>query len=306
MGSHTIASDEAYARLLQQQENEAVGLDGPASIGANRQARDVRANAIQGQMRGVRNPVMSKAQLGMHYCLCIPQFITVIVFTVLYKDEMPSMFDTCGRMAVWSLGYVSRWMVTLFLHSLLQSRYRESETLHKVLGWWNIIGMLWWVIGNWWILFKPTQCDQQMPHLYKLAVAMLISNYVMVFLPCVILLLFIPFAICCLPCTLRVLARFNLHPPGEGVPGASAEIIDKLPSVVYREGMYIQEDSSCNICMCPYEVDETLRVLPCHPSHHYHASCVDDWLKLHATCPNCRANINDPAGGSAADGEAQV
>jgi hypothetical protein len=49
-----------------------------------------------------------------------------------------------------------------------------------------------------------------------------------------------------------------------------------------------REDCNCVICLSDYEDKERLRVLRC--SHHFHQQCVDEWLKLHKTCPLCVAD----------------
>lgn len=33
---------------------------------------------------------------------------------------------------------------------------------------------------------------------------------------------------------------------------------------------------SCLICTCEYEEGEEIRILPCHPTHHFHKDCVDN------------------------------
>mmetsp|Transcript_25322 Transcript_25322/g.74776 ORF Transcript_25322/g.74776 Transcript_25322/m.74776 type:complete len:1149 (-) Transcript_25322:721-4167(-) len=45
----------------------------------------------------------------------------------------------------------------------------------------------------------------------------------------------------------------------------------------------------CPVCLCEYEGDEVLRQLPC--GHIFHRSCIDEWMKLHNTCPNCRMSL---------------
>ena len=47
------------------------------------------------------------------------------------------------------------------------------------------------------------------------------------------------------------------------------------------------EDESCAICLVDYDAEDELRNLPC--SHAFHKTCVDGWLAVNASCPNCRA-----------------
>lgn len=46
------------------------------------------------------------------------------------------------------------------------------------------------------------------------------------------------------------------------------------------------EKMICVICMCDFEIEQVIRVLPCH--HQYHANCISKWLKSNRTCPCCR------------------
>ncbi|XP_062025565.1 putative RING-H2 finger protein ATL69 isoform X1 [Rosa rugosa] len=47
------------------------------------------------------------------------------------------------------------------------------------------------------------------------------------------------------------------------------------------------EDSTCPICLCEYQPEETIRTIP-ECNHHFHASCIDEWLRKNPTCPVCR------------------
>ena len=38
------------------------------------------------------------------------------------------------------------------------------------------------------------------------------------------------------------------------------------------------DQTTCVVCMCDFEVRQTLRILPC--SHEFHSKCVDKWLKV--------------------------
>lgn len=38
------------------------------------------------------------------------------------------------------------------------------------------------------------------------------------------------------------------------------------------------DQTTCVVCMCDFELRQSLRVLPC--SHEFHSKCVDKWLKV--------------------------
>nr|CAH7746290.1 unnamed protein product [Callosobruchus chinensis] len=49
------------------------------------------------------------------------------------------------------------------------------------------------------------------------------------------------------------------------------------------------ECECCAICIEPYKISDTLRILPC--GHEFHKSCIDPWLLEHRTCPMCKMDI---------------
>ena len=70
------------------------------------------------------------------------------------------------------------------------------------------------------------------------------------------------------------------------------QLIDLLPNTKFTQGNkenFSEENKSCTICMCPYELDEEYLILPCF--HRFHSECIKEWLNRKNTCPNCKDNI---------------
>ncbi|XP_016434251.1 RING-H2 finger protein ATL20 [Nicotiana tabacum] len=76
--------------------------------------------------------------------------------------------------------------------------------------------------------------------------------------------------------------------------GLNKATIDSYPKIVLGESKRLPNpnDGTCPICLSDYQPKETLRTIP-ECNHYYHAQCIDEWLKLNATCPLCR---NTPDG----------
>ena len=48
-------------------------------------------------------------------------------------------------------------------------------------------------------------------------------------------------------------------------------------------------DDECIICLSKFEVNDTLRTLPCQ--HSFHAGCIDLWMDRSSQCPMCKQSI---------------
>ncbi|CAJ1927232.1 unnamed protein product [Sphenostylis stenocarpa] len=73
------------------------------------------------------------------------------------------------------------------------------------------------------------------------------------------------------------------------ITGLNGPEIEKLPKTLIGDSGRIpnSNDNTCPICLSEYEPKETLRTIPtCN--HYFHAHCIDEWLKMNATCPLCR------------------
>lgn len=71
--------------------------------------------------------------------------------------------------------------------------------------------------------------------------------------------------------------------------GLDGSTIEKYPMTLLGESRRLPKpsDNICSICLSEYEPKETLRTIP-DCNHYFHAHCIDEWLKMNATCPVCR------------------
>ncbi|KAJ9159707.1 hypothetical protein P3X46_025186 [Hevea brasiliensis] len=67
--------------------------------------------------------------------------------------------------------------------------------------------------------------------------------------------------------------------------------LNTYPKILFSDAKNEKGDSSiassCSICLAEYSDSDVLRLLP-DCDHLFHVQCVDQWLKLHPTCPICR------------------
>ncbi|KAI4335475.1 hypothetical protein L6164_014119 [Bauhinia variegata] len=78
---------------------------------------------------------------------------------------------------------------------------------------------------------------------------------------------------------------FHLHDAG-----VDQSFIDTLPVFNYKAIIGLKNPFDCAVCLCEFEPEDTLRLLP-KCSHAFHMECIDTWLLSHSTCPLCRANL---------------
>ncbi|XP_037492561.1 RING-H2 finger protein ATL52 [Jatropha curcas] len=72
--------------------------------------------------------------------------------------------------------------------------------------------------------------------------------------------------------------------------GLDESIIKSITVCKYKKGDGFVDGSDCSVCLSEFQENEDLRLLP-KCSHAFHLPCIDTWLKSHASCPLCRANI---------------
>ncbi|XP_010268382.1 PREDICTED: RING-H2 finger protein ATL13-like [Nelumbo nucifera] len=78
---------------------------------------------------------------------------------------------------------------------------------------------------------------------------------------------------------------FHLHDAG-----VDQSFIDTLPVFVYKTIIGAKNPFDCAVCLCEFEAEDKLRLLP-KCSHAFHMECIDTWLLSHSTCPLCRGSL---------------
>ncbi len=80
--------------------------------------------------------------------------------------------------------------------------------------------------------------------------------------------------------------------------GLSRLDLDVLPTFVYtnrseitggKDAQLDGGDRDCSICMTSFDMGDMLIALPCDERHHFHASCIREWLQRQNSCPLCQA-----------------
>lgn len=71
--------------------------------------------------------------------------------------------------------------------------------------------------------------------------------------------------------------------------GLDGPTIESYPKTILGESRRLPkpDDNICPICLSEYKPKETLRTIP-SCQHCFHADCIDEWLRLNASCPVCR------------------
>ncbi|XP_074317687.1 RING-H2 finger protein ATL20-like [Silene latifolia] len=71
--------------------------------------------------------------------------------------------------------------------------------------------------------------------------------------------------------------------------GLDRPTIESYPKTILGESKRFPNtsDGTCPICLSDYLPKETLRSIP-ECNHFFHADCIDEWLRMNATCPLCR------------------
>ena len=80
------------------------------------------------------------------------------------------------------------------------------------------------------------------------------------------------------------------------------DVASALPVYVYSSSAGAGDESGkapeCAVCIVELRDGDSARLLP-RCGHRFHADCVGAWVRLHATCPLCRASVVAPRAAAA-------
>ncbi|XP_040385950.1 E3 ubiquitin-protein ligase EL5-like [Oryza brachyantha] len=85
-------------------------------------------------------------------------------------------------------------------------------------------------------------------------------------------------------------------PPAAVSARTRDDVLASLPVFVVRSfsaaggGGGEKAEAECAVCIAELRDGDECRALP-RCGHRFHAACVDAWLRLHTTCPLCRASV---------------
>eukprot|EP00611_Tribonema_gayanum_P011131 TRINITY_DN2128_c1_g1_i1.p2 TRINITY_DN2128_c1_g1~~TRINITY_DN2128_c1_g1_i1.p2 ORF type:complete len:363 (+),score=125.60 TRINITY_DN2128_c1_g1_i1:1726-2814(+) len=274
-------------------------------------ARQVEINILG---EGVQGITTTRYLMILTAIVNIPQIIGgAFVLAAHWRDDAACDAEHRARWRVWSV----LELAIIAGHTAIraatwragEARADVSHALATAKNALEALGLIWFVAGNLWLFGGQDEgCeDASASAIYQLCLVLIVVLYVQICLPCLLAVLMVPVLCFCLPCVVRVLSYF--HDPMAG-RGASQRAIDALPIVKYGDTSAAAGggaaaaaaaaaagalpsgaalETACPICLNDYAVGDELRQLPC--AHALHRACLDSWLAISATCPNCRASI---------------
>ena len=67
-------------------------------------------------------------------------------------------------------------------------------------------------------------------------------------------------------------------------------MIRSIPMCIFTKAEKLIDNMVHAVCLVEFQENEAPRLIP-KCNHVFHINCIDVWLRSHANCPLCRANI---------------
>jgi len=78
-----------------------------------------------------------------------------------------------------------------------------------------------------------------------------------------------------------------------GVPPASSDVLESLQPEIFSRELQ-KRCTECSVCLCEFELNTEVIQLPVC-GHMFHPACIQNWLRLHNSCPVCRTTLSAEA-----------
>lgn len=136
---------------------------------------------------------------------------------------------------------------------------------------------VWTAVGTWWLLEVESESPGCLPHDANI-------HFLVFWLMLCYLWLFVYL-------TLVLLSRNFQHLLEAEKRKLSEKELHTLPLVELSELEALSLGDDCSICLEHFNQNDLCRK-PCQICHScFHKKCIDSWLILEATCPNCKSDV---------------
>lgn len=228
----------------------------------------IKAVMFFGSVSGVVVSIPCGVFLSLYWSSCglcnRPLRYWLLVHCILHLLQVPVRLVFLFRLChVQRLNGDIQECVRKLTHS---SAWTTSKVMSIVTYGWFILGVVW--------LLNSTYC-KACPGLYRLTLAVICTAVVRLLVTLVMFYHSFP--------------RWQETQQAPKPRGASEEVIDNLPLIVYSKSLLESREMSCAVCLSDFEWGDKLRKLPC--GHSFHKVCIDKWLKRNKVCPLCLQDI---------------
>lgn len=306
-------SDAAFAARLQAEEFRAAGRSaGPVSYQATpaqplpQRTQDPHAAVRQTMIREQARVAAYRSRTHPKYAAAL-SWVQALGYAsgcvAVYAMEGSAVTDCDGPLYSLAWAWTVRTILNALLFSIMARYHGQNSAIARsrlsalfqrqdVLG---CAGAVLFIV----LQVYTYRSDTCVSSVWHLALGMVIAEYTVMLLPCVILVLSLPALCLCLPLYVRLVSRMAAPPVG-GAGGATREQLHSLPSRRYQENMFgtDPDDNKCPITQEQYKEGDSVTVLPC--GHHFSQSAIESWLARRNTCPICRAPAASSADGATA------
>ena len=224
---------------------------------------------------------------SMLFCY-VPQIIAALIILPLKWNEGTYCGERSVRWRVWALMSAMRMLlycsIVIYIRAHTERlRRHDLAQLEKLISSRKIVdalGIIWFVVGNIWLFaadengstcFHPTRDP-----VYILSVTMLIVSYVQLLFPCILAVLMIPILCFCMPCIIRLLARYQNYSSAVGMREQELQLLSSM--TIGDSDLHDSssgDNNSCPICLSDLCAGEEGRRMP-QCNHLFHKNCIDE------------------------------